>query len=96
MIILKNLNGDIYTGVDLIYLDTRTPGGNHEAELRVVLSSGRNLALCGFEKLEEAQKAQAAIYDAMVPAGVKNPNHIFVDLKELQNKVAVKNDTVQA
>ncbi len=86
MIILKNLNGDIYTGIDLFYLDTVTPGGNYEAELRVVLSSGGNFALCGFEKLEEAQNTQAAIYNAMVPAGAKNPNHIFIDLKELQNK----------
>lgn len=96
MIILKNLNGDIYTGVDLIYMDAKTPGGNHEAELRVILSCGRNLALCGFEKLEEAQKAMDAIYNAMVPAGVKNPNHIFVDLKELQNKAAAENGKVQA
>ncbi len=86
MIILKNLNGDIYTGVDLIYLDTKTPSANHEADLRVVVSGGKGFVLCGFDKLEEAKAALAAIYKAMLPAGTKNPYHIFVDLEELQNK----------
>ncbi len=87
MIILKNLNGDIYTGVDLIYLDTKTPSGDNEADLRVVLTSGKNFCLCGFRDTETAEKVMAAVYAAMLPAGVKNPNHIFVDLKELREKI---------
>ncbi len=87
MIILKNLNGDIYTGVDLIYMDTKTPSGDNEADLRVVLTSGHNFGLCGFKEVGKAEKMLDEVYAAMVPAGVKNPNHIFVDLKELQGKI---------
>lgn len=95
MIILRNLNGEIYPGINLIYLDVKTPSGNNEAELRAVLPCGRERVLCGFEKLKDAEKVLDDIYKEMLPAGTKNPNHIFVDLKDLQNRVAA-DGTLQA